>query len=104
MAPPSQVQPSTQAHQRLGPKPSVELKDEQIRVLKVTVVGDSCTGKTALLRSYTQKDFNIEYEETVWLKAPNYHASHMKRCFLLLCRLEMTFSLAQLNTRVKSIA
>ena len=78
MAPPSQVQPSTQAHQRLGPKPSVELKDGQIRVLKVIVVGDSRTGKTSLLRSYTQKDFNIEYEQTVWLnsKLP----SHMLRC------------------------
>ena len=55
----------TRVHQRLEPKPSVQLIDEQIAVLKVIVVGDPFTGKTSLLKSYTQKDFSIEYEETV---------------------------------------
>ena len=57
--------PQVPKHKRLELKARVQLEDEQIPALKVIVVGESCTGKTSLLKSYTQKDFSIEYEKTV---------------------------------------
>ena len=65
---PAQVHPpALQAHQRLEQKPSFQLIDQQIPVIKVIVVGEPFTGKTSLLRSYTKKDFSISYEKTVRL-------------------------------------
>ena len=54
------LQVPTSAHKWLELKPSVQFNDEQIPALKVIVVGEPCTGKTSLLKSYTQRDFSLE--------------------------------------------